>query len=193
MPIDLTIARNDIAYRVDATGQIVDAPIVTNGVVTTTPVVNNPWGGAFRGNRRPSVAPAVSPYLTNSNDKRVFLNPAAFTFPAPGGYGNLGRWAMHGPSLSQLDLTLHKKFAIAEKQRIEFRAEIYNIFNHTNFANPVSRLNNAIGIGANQIQPGQPFTQAAAGSTFGLATSTVTKDVGLGASRQMQLSLRYSF
>ena len=57
----------------------------------------------------------------------------------------------------------------------------------------MSRLNNALGTGTNQLQPGQPFTAAAAGGTFGLSTSTVTKDVGLGASRQIQLSLRLNF
>ena len=193
LPIDLTLARNDIAYVVNSTGQVVDAPIVTNGVVMTTPVVNNPWGGAFRSNRRPSLVPGVSPYLSNPNDKRVFLNPAAFTIPAPGEYGNLGRWALHGPGLSQFDLTLHKRIPLTERHNLEFRAEIYNILNHANFANPVSRLNNAVGTGNNQVQPGQPFTSAAAGGSFGLLTSTVTKDVGLGAGRQIQLSLRYNF
>lgn len=193
LPIDLTIARNDIAYRINSTGQIVDGPIVSNGQILTTPVINNPYGGAFRSNRRPSMVAGVNPYLSNANDSRVFLNPAAFTFPAPGEFGNIGRWALHGPSLAQLDLTLHKKFRITERQGLEFRAEVYNIFNHTNFANPVSRLNNALGVNANQLQPGAPFTLAAAGGSFGYATSTVTKDVGLGASRQMQLSLRYIF
>jgi hypothetical protein len=193
MPVDLTIARNDIAYRVNATGRIVDRPLISNGQIATTPVINNPYGGAFRSNRRPTVVAGVSPYLSNPDDRRVFLNPVAFTLPAPGEFGNLGRWALHGPPLAQLDLTLHKKFSLTERHNVEFRAEIYNILNHTNFANPVSRLNNALGVGANQLQPGQPFTAAAAGGSFGLVTSTVTKDVGLGASRQMQLSLRYSF
>jgi len=193
LPIDLTLARNDIAYVVNSTGAVVDQPMVSNGLILTTPVVNNPYGGAFRSNRRPSVVVGVSPYLSSSTDQRVFLNPAAFTIPAPGQFGNLGRWALHGPALAQLDLTLHKKFAVTERHNLEFRAEIYNILNHTNFANPVSRLNNSLGAGANQLQPGQPFTQAAAGGSFGLATSTVTKDIGLGASRQVQLSLRYNF
>ncbi len=193
LPIDLTIARNDIAYRVNSTGEIVDAPIVSGGRILTTPVINNPYGGAFRANRRPSVVAGVSPYLSNAGDKRVFLNPAAFTFPNPGEFGNLGRWALHGPSLAQLDLTLHKKFALKERRNLEFRAEVYNILNHTNFANPVSRLNNALGISANQVQPGQPFNPAAAGGAFGYATSTVTRDVGLGASRQVQLALRFNF
>jgi hypothetical protein len=159
----------------------------------TTPIVNNPYGGAFRSNRRPSVVAGVSPYLSNPNDKRVFLNPAAFTIPSPGEFGNLGRWALHGPGLSQVDLTLHKRVSLTERLNTEFRAEFYNLFNRANFANPVSRLNNAVGINNNQLQPGQPFTSAAAGGTFGLSTSTVARDVGLGASRQIQLSLRLSF
>ena len=67
------------------------------------------------------------------------------------------------------------------------------MLNRANFANPVSRLNNSLGIGSNQLQPGQPYTAGGGGRQFRDATSTVTKDVGLGAGRQMQLSLRYSF
>lgn len=194
LPIDVTLARNDIAYRVNSTGRIVDQPIVSGGRILTTPVINNPWGGAFRGNRRPSVIAGVNPYLTGSgNDKRAFLNPAAFTIPAPGEFGNLGRWALHGPGLAQFDLTLHKKFAIAESKALEFRAEVYNVLNRANFANPVPRLSNALGTGNLQLQPGQPFSSGEAGGGFGLLTSTVTKDVGLGASRQVQLSIRFTF
>ncbi len=193
LPIDVTIARNDIAYVVDSTGQVVDSPIVSGGQILTTPIVNNPYGGAFRSNRRPSVVAGVSPFLTDPNDKRVYLNPAAFTIPKPGEFGNLGRWALHGPSLSQFDLTLHKRIPLSERIQTEFRAEIYNLFNRANFSSPVARLSNALGTGTNQLQPGQAYTAAAAGGTFGLMTSTVTRDVGLGASRQIQLSLRLAF
>jgi len=70
---------------------------------------------------------------------------------------------------------------------------VFNVFNTNNYALPSGRLNNALGTGANQIQPGQPFTQAAAGSTFGLLTSTVGTTVGLGTNRQVQLAARLSF
>jgi len=43
------------------------------------------------------------------------------------------------------------------------------------------------------LQPGQAFTSAAAGGAFGVLNSTVSKDVGLGAQRQIQLSLRLNF
>ena len=57
LPIDVTISRPDIVYQINGTNQFVQAPIVTNGVVTTTAVIDNPYGGAFRSNRRPTVVP----------------------------------------------------------------------------------------------------------------------------------------
>jgi len=45
---------------------------------------------------------------------------------------------------------------------------------------------------ANRVQPGQPFSAAAAG-TFGTLTSTVGRTVGLGTNRQVQLALRLNF
>ena len=88
---------------------------------------------------------------------------------------------------------LHKRFPITERVNFEFRTEIYNIFNRANFANPSARLNNSLGVGVNKLQPGDAYTAAAAGGSFGLMNTTVTKDVGLGASRQLQLSLRLNF
>lgn len=192
LPIDLTISRPDIVYRVNATGAYVGAPIVQNGVILTTPVIDNPYGGAFRNNRRPDVVAGVDPYLHLAGG-RYFLNPAAFAFPQPGKFGNLGRYALHGPGLTQLDLTLHKRFKLGEKRNLEFRIEVYNILNKANFANPPATLANALGTGANQLQPGQPYSPASSGGVFGIANSTVTKDVGLGAQRQIQLSLRFNF
>jgi hypothetical protein len=134
----------------------------------------------------------VNPFL-HTGDGRYFLNPAAFAIPVPGQFGNLGRYALHGPDMSQFDFTLHKRFAIDEKRNVEFRADFWNILNRANFANPPAVLNNALGTGVNQFQPNQPFTAAAAGSAFGVFNSTVSKDVGLGAQRQIQLSLRFNF
>jgi len=46
---------------------------------------------------------------------------------------------------------------------------------------------------SNVVQPGQPYSQAAAGQTFGLLRQTVIRDVGLGTSRQIQFALRLDF
>ena len=192
LPVDVKITRPGIVYRDTRNGAYVNSPIVVGSQVMTVPVVNVSGGGAFRNVRRPDVVAGVNPFLTTS-DKRVFLNPAAFAMPAPGTFGNLGRGAIHGPGMSQFDLTLHKRFRLTEKFNLEFRSELYNLFNRANFANPPAALNNALGTGSNQLQPGQAFTSASAGGAFGIYNSTVERAVGLGTSRQIQLSLRLNF
>jgi hypothetical protein len=192
LPVDITLARADLAYLVNGSSTWVTSPQVSGTQVLTTAVINNPYGGAFRNNRRPNVVAGVSPWLS-TGDRRYMLNPAAFSIPTPGTYGNLGRWAVHGPGLSQFDMTLEKRFRLSEKMSLQFKGEMYNLFNRANFAAPPARLADALGTTAGKLQPGQPYNLSAAGGTFGIANSTVTKDVGLGASRQIQLSLRLSF
>jgi hypothetical protein len=91
-----------------------------------------------------------------------------------------------------VDAVFAKRFPLAGASRIELRAEIFNLFNRNNFANPVATLPNALGTSTNQVQPGQPYTAAAAG-TFGRLTSTVGRTVGLGTNRQAQFALRVTF
>ena len=190
LPVDVQIVRPDIAYRNNATGAIGASPLVSGGVVMTTPVVNVPGGGASRNVRRPDVIAGVDPYYVSNGT--FFINPAAFAVPQAGTFGNLGRDALVGPGISQFDLTLSKKFAVTESKNIELRAECYNVFNSAVFATPGGgqpRLNDATGI----VQPGQPYTQSAAGGTFGALTSTVSNQVGSGTNRQFQLALRFNF
>ncbi len=192
LPLDIRITRPDVVYRDTRNGAIVTAPIVVNGAPVTVPLVNVPGGGNSRDVRFPDVVAGVNPFLENVTDKKYYLNAAAFSTPAPGTFGNLGRGALHGPGLSQFDLTLHKKFTLTERISSEFRVEVYNLFNKANFANPVVRLNNVLGTSGNTLQPGQAYT-AATGGSFGQIQQTVESAVGLGAQRQIQLSLRFSF
>ena len=94
--------------------------------------------------------------------------------------------------MSQMDLTLSKRFNLTERVNLQFRAEGYNIFNRANFDLPIARLNNALGAASNQLQPGAAYSGSSAGA-FGQIQGTVEKVVGLGASRQVQFSLRVSF
>jgi hypothetical protein len=75
---------------------------------------------------------------------------------------------------------------------VEFRTEVFNIFNTTNFSNPPAQLPNTFGAGAT-LQPGQPFTSALAGSAFGVVNRTIERTVGLGTNRQIQFALRVNF
>jgi hypothetical protein len=183
LPIDVRVQRNDIVY-VDASGLVYNSPGAGRAAL-----INTPGGGASRNVRRPDIVAGVNPYLGKD---RQFLNPAAFAIPQPGAFGNLMRGALHGPNFRQYDMLVNKRFRVTETSSIVFRAEFFNIFNLTNFVNPTATLPNALGTGTNQIQPGQAFTSAAAGS-FGSMNSTVERTVGLGTNRQIQFAVRYSF
>jgi hypothetical protein len=194
IPIDVLITRPDIAYVDNRTGMVYQNPVVVNGQVLTTAVVNTPGGGSTRNVRRPDVVPGVQPIL--SQNGLAYVNPAAFTVPRPGTFGNSARNPLAGPATAQLDLMLNKRFPITEMLNIELRAEAYNITNHTNFANPGNvRLSAGIptGLSGSGIQPGQPFNSSVAGGNFGVLNSTVSNQIGLGTARQLQLSLRVNF
>ena len=190
LPVEVLITRPDIVYRNNLTGAISSGPLVTNGVVQTTPVINVPGGGSSRNTRRPDLVPGVNPYIVNGGT--LWVNPAAFAVPQPGTFGNLGRNALRGPGISQLDLTLSKTLDITERVKVQFRAECFNILNHAVFATPggsTPRLADATGT----LQPGQAYTASTAGGNFGALTSTVSNQVGLGTNRQFQVSLRLNF
>lgn len=191
LPIEVLIVRPDVVIQCTNPAAGCTAGEVRNLPSGTLPagftaVINTPGGGASRNVRRPDLIAGVNPYL---NGDRTILNPAAFATPAPGTFGNLPRNALRGPIFRQFDLVLGKKFYFTETMNVEFRTEIFNIFNITNFSNPSATLNNALGT----LQPGQPFTAATAGSTFGLLRSTVERTVGLGTNRQIQFAFRFNF
>ena len=184
LPIDLQITRPDVVY-VDSSGAVFGAPAAGRSAV-----INTPRGGASRNVRRPDLVPGVDPYVRNG---RQWLNPAAFTTPQPGTFGNLERGSIRGPSFRQFDLVLNKRISTSNRSHMDLRVEVFNLFNRINYANPSGLLANALGTATNQVQPGQAFTQAAAGSTFGVLTSTVGRTVGLGTNRQVQFAARLSF
>lgn len=176
---------------VDGSGNVFNNPAAGR-----TAVVNTPGGGASRNVRRPDLVSGVDPFINSGGV--LFLNPAAFATPAPGTFGNLERGALHGPGFNQVDLMASKRFGLGANRisNFEFRLEVFNVFNTANFANPVATLPNALPSNtlteANRVQPGQPFTAAAA-STFGALTSTVSRTVGQGTQRQMEFVLRFNF
>jgi hypothetical protein len=86
-----------------------------------------------------------NPYLPSNRplSQRLseWFNPAAFTYNAIGTFGNAPRNFLIGPTFADVDMGLVKSFPIkkgpfAETQKIDFRAEFFNIFNRANFFNP---------------------------------------------------------
>ena len=112
----------------------------------------------------PSGTPGVPNTVQYFSNSTTAFN--AFTFPIAGGPGN--RNIFTGPSYWNVDLALLKDFTMpwSDKQKLQFRAEALNAFNHANFNNPGTNL---------LVQP-----------TFG----NITSDAG---PRNVQLALKYSF
>jgi hypothetical protein len=73
-----------------------------------------------------------------------YLNPSAFAAPALGSLGNMSPLNIQGPAQWTFDLALSRTFNVRESQRIEVRAEAYNVTNSLRPGNPVTALNSAI-------------------------------------------------
>ena len=110
---------------------------------------------------RPSlVAGMTCKNATQNVSAGYFFNPTVFArpivqpnqgIPSSGGIatasavgtdiGDVGRNCLRGPRQVNLDFSLAKLFPVSESQAFEFRTEFFNLFNHPNFANPISNLN----------------------------------------------------
>jgi Carboxypeptidase regulatory-like domain/TonB dependent receptor-like, beta-barrel len=126
---------------------------------------NNPTSGVSAGC---AGFPAGTPVRTFQH----WYDPCAFSLPAAGTYGDLGRNTIVGPGLQNLDLALEKVFEVRESLSVTFRAEMFNVMNHANFGLPSTA---ALGTNGN------------ASTSAGLITYTDT------SSRQLQFGLRVNF
>jgi Carboxypeptidase regulatory-like domain/TonB dependent receptor len=186
LPVDVTIQRSNELFYSAQTGQYY-SPYSDAIPANAVAMVNTPYGGEDRSVLRPNLIPGVNPYL-KSDTGTLYLNPAAFAIPAAGTYGNLGRNSLRGPGFTQVDLQLSRTFAITERDKLQLRAEAFNLLNHPNFSNPTAMLPDALV----DVQPNSAFNSTLA-SGFGMVNSTVGRTVGLGTSRQLQLSARFEF
>jgi len=93
----------------------------------------------------------------------------SFSLPAPGRYGNSAPSVIRGPGMNNWDLSLFKNIPIREQLRMQFRAEVFNFFNHVSFS--------AIGVGL-------PAT--ATNTTFGQVTA-------VAPARTVQFGLKLEF
>ncbi|MDQ1472444.1 MAG: hypothetical protein QOJ99_3924, partial [Bryobacterales bacterium] len=118
---------------------------------------------------------ASVPVLTGTTAVQYF-NKAAFARPAAGTFGNLGRNVLYGPGFGSMDFSVFKKTPITERISTEFRVEIFNLLNRTNWANPNATFSSA---------------------SFGQLTSTrnggSAPGLGFGEPRNAQLALKVIF
>jgi hypothetical protein len=79
-----------------------------------------------------------------TNRLNAYFDPTAFVAPtAYGDFGQLGRNIIGGPDQRNVDFSIMKYIPVTEHQRVEFRAEFFNLFNNVNFANPINIVTSA--------------------------------------------------
>ncbi len=103
-----------------------------------------------------------------------WLNAGAYAVPAKGTWGNLGKNTARGPGLWQMDPALTKRTRLSERFTLDFRAEVFNVFNRAQYGDPVNNISNTVQFG----QIIAPVNTTATGS---------------GTPRQIQLMLRLEF
>jgi hypothetical protein len=107
--------------------------------------------------------------------RRLWFNPLVFGRPRDGELGNTGRNFLRGPGFTNFDLSLFKDFKFTERIKLQYRAEFFNIFNHTQWF--------GINTGISATNPNSPVTDP---STSGQLTST--RDA-----RKIQMALKFTF
>ncbi len=124
---------------------------------------------------RPNIV--SSDFYPSKQTPQAWVNASAFSIPSPFTFGNAGRNILRGPGSGSCDFTIHRDFRLGEASRLEFRAEMFNIFNRANFDIPQRNLSSpSFGQIFNTIQP-----------IAGLASG------GPGEPRELQLGLRLSW
>ncbi|MEP6743115.1 MAG: hypothetical protein ABJB61_11500, partial [bacterium] len=129
--------------------------------------------------QRPDLVLGVPIYLHNPVDRLLYLNPAAFSLPDVGKFGSLGRGSIRGPGTKNFDLSVVKNWRLRDHYSLQFRAEMFNAFNHPNFNGVDSNLslNNLAG----DENFGKPLNP-----TFG-------RIIGTRGPREIQFGLKFNF
>lgn len=73
----------------------------------------------------------------------MWFNTACFQEAALGTWGTAKRNMLRGPGMADVDWGMYKNFKVTEKLNIQFRSEFFNLFNHTNFGSPGTRVPNS--------------------------------------------------
>jgi hypothetical protein len=79
--------------------------------------------------------PNINGSVSYPDSVASWFSPAAFSLPAVGQFGTLGKGVVRGPGRHNWNMSLFKNFILSESRgsRLEFRAESFNTFNHTQF------------------------------------------------------------
>ena len=109
--------------------------VFRRGWTTSLTALVSPNGGASA--QRPN---QVLANVYGNRSYNFYLNPAAFAQPATGTFGNIGIANIEAPGSLQVDASLSRVFRARENKTLEFRADAFNLPNHTRLGAPGTNL-----------------------------------------------------
>jgi hypothetical protein len=118
--------------------------VVRSGFPFNASVVTTTIGGA---RPRPDRVSGQPLYICGTQCNSVYgascaggraLNPSVFAGPPSGQQGTEGRNDIPGFGLTQIDVSLGRKFRVTDRVNLLFRTDAFNVLNHPNFANPLA-------------------------------------------------------
>ncbi|HEY2858610.1 MAG TPA: carboxypeptidase-like regulatory domain-containing protein [Terracidiphilus sp.] len=108
----------------------------------------------------------------------MWFDPTAFAPPDTGTYGNVSRDSLVGPGSSELDVSASKTAHLTERLGLQFRAEFFNVLNHTNFTTPNPVVYSAVPADAQYTLDVAPTAGVITG------TSSTSRQIQFGAKLQ---------
>jgi hypothetical protein len=113
-------------------------------------------------------------------DVQHWYNTACFTVPAPYTLGDSARNSFQGPNYLDFDFSLYKNFKLTESKTLQFRTDMFNLFNRPNFAPPGSGATGA-------------FNALGGGTGTDVGTPTFMDILGAAPGREIQFALKFLF
>ena len=105
-----------------------------------TPAIGFDQSGLGTGNQRPNLAAGRDLDSVVTNNINQWFDPTAFTLPAAGTLGSVGRNSLTGPDFMTLDLAALKSVALTGGSSVQLRAEVFNLTNRPNFGQPTANI-----------------------------------------------------
>ncbi|HLK32994.1 MAG TPA: carboxypeptidase regulatory-like domain-containing protein [Terriglobales bacterium] len=138
------------------------------------------------------VSPHSNPGVPFGSVGPYAYNPAAFTLPTALTFGEIGRNFLRNGSRTNFDMSLFKHFTIHEQVALEFRAEAFNIFNHTSFM-PLAGSEEAGSIGANAGTATNKFDCSGSTGTSCIGTADFLNYANAHNARILQFGMKFLF
>jgi len=152
------------------------------------------YGKQYPGGKAINNTPGAVPGGCSNGNQSIgpFCGPPVDASGNPIRQGDLGRNTLRGFGATQLDLALHRDFALHDEIKLQFRAELFNVFNHPNFGPPDGGLyDQTFGLSTEML--GQFLNGGLQGSAGLQGSGGFSQLYQIGGPRSIQVALKLSF